>query len=361
MKINAGKQFLANELLTNKKNLLPIVLINYEDFISLSFNENPAEYKLKKKVLDKRLAIIESGNKQSPYYLFSKALLYFQWSIIQIKYADYWNATWDFRKSYLLFKDNKKKFPQFQPNNIFLGVQEAVLSTIPAGYKWATNILGLKGNMLNGLNLLKSNLNSNDPTFKEEAKFYHVYLKNYLENDMVAANKLISTYQMDTKSNQLYVFMAANLAINNKQAQIAENLLINRTKSAEYMAFPMLDYELADAKMKRLDFSAIQYFQKFIQSSKGNFYIKDANYSIALCYYLQDNLVLANEYIRRTISTGKTEADADKQALKNAKKGVFPNKQLLKARLLNDGGYNVEALKITNSKGEERQVNTVPE
>lgn len=349
MKINAGKQLLANELLTNKKNILPIVLINYEDFISLSFNENPADYKVRKKLLEKRLAIIETGNKQSPYYLFSKALLYFQWSIIQIKYADYWNATWDFRKAYHLFKENKTKFPTFSPNNIYLGVQESVISTIPNGYKWATSILGLKGNMTQGMSLLKSYNNSSETLFKEESKLYYIYLKNYLENDIEGANQLISTYQMDTKNNQLFVFMAANLAINNKKAQIAESILLNRNKSADYMPFPMLDYELGDAKMKKLDLSAIQYFQKYIQQNKGNFYIKDATYSIALCYYLQDDLKHANEYLQKVKTIGKTEADADKQALKNAQKGIFPNKLLLKARLLNDGGYNIEALKITST------------
>ncbi len=349
MKINAGKQILANELLTNKKNILPIVLINYEDFISLSFNENPVEYKKRKLVLEKRIHIIEKGNKNSPYYLFSKALLYFQWSIIQIKYGDYWDAAWDFRKAYQLFKENNNKHPNFTPNHIYLGVQESVMSTIPNGYKWASSIFGLKGNMAHGMLLLKNYNNSNETLFKEESKLYYIYLKNYLENDIAGANLLISTYQMDIINNQLFVFMASNLALNNKKAQLAESILLKRNKSTEYMPFPMLDYELGDAKMKKLDLSAIQYFQKFIQQNKGNFYTKDALYSIALCYYLKDDLKMANEYLAKVKTIGKTETDADKQALKRAFKGVFPNKLLLKTRLLNDGGYNTEALKIATS------------
>jgi tetratricopeptide (TPR) repeat protein len=349
MKINAGKQLLANELLTNKKNILPLVLINYEDFISLSFNENPAEYKIRKLLLNKRLDIVETGNKKSPYYLFSKALLFFQWSLIQIKYGDYWNAAWDFRKAYHLFKENKSKHPDFTPNNIYLGVQESVMSTIPSGYKWASSVLGLKGNMSNGMLMLKNYNNSSEHLFKEESKLYYIYLKNYLENDIEGANQLISTYQMDTKNNQLFVFMASNLALNNKKAQVAETILLKRNKSADYLSFPMLDYELGNAKMKKLDFSAIQYFQKFIQQNKGNFYIKDATYSIALCYYLQDDLKSANEYLTKVKTIGKTESDADKQALKRALKGIFPDKLLLKTRLLNDGGYNAEALKIATA------------
>jgi hypothetical protein len=349
MKINAGKQLLARELSTNKKNILPAVLINYEDFISLSFNENPTEYKKRKKWLDLRLNIVAAGNKNSPYYLFSKALLYFQWSIIQIKYGDYWDAAWDFRKAYQLFKENKIKYPQFTPNNIYLGVQEAVMSTIPNGYKWVTSILGLKGNMKDGMQLLKNYSFSSEILFKEESRVYYIYLKNYLENDIAGAYQLINTYQMDIINNPLFVFMASNLALNNKKAQLAESILLKRNKSADYMPFPMLDYELGDAKMKKLDYSAIQYFQKFIQQHKGSFYIKDALYSIALCYYLIDDQKMANEYVAKVKTKGNAETDADKQALKRASKGVFPNKLLLKSRLLNDGGYNIEALKIATS------------
>ena len=38
------------------------------------------------------------------------------------------------------------------------------------------------------------------------------------------------------------------------------------------------------------------------------------------------------------------ESDADKQALKEARSGKWPNKVLLRSRLLSDGGYYGEAL-----------------
>ncbi len=115
--------------------------------------------------------------------------------------------------------------------------------------------------------------------------------------------------------------------------------------SNEYLPFPMLDYEMGDAKMKRLDYSAIQYFDRFIKSSKSNFYLKDACYNIALLYYLQGKNELANQYKAKTRSTGKTESDADKQAQRNAAL-PFPHRELLKAKLLNDGGNNEQALAI---------------
>ena len=49
------------------------------------------------------------------------------------------------------------------------------------------------------------------------------------------------------------------------------------------------------------------------------------------------------------ISRGAVYSDADKKALADAKSGKWPDKWLLKARLLNDGGYHNEALTILNS------------
>jgi hypothetical protein len=345
MRIEEGKGYLLRELTANPRNYLPVILSNYEDFISLTFNENPAEYKLRKPLHEKRIKVIESGDHQSPWYLFGKGVLYFQWSAIQIKYADYWDAAWDFRKAFLLFKENKKLFPSFAYNDLFIGSQEAVISTIPSGYKWISKILGMKGNMKNGMNLLSRYIASNNAGFREEAMLYFVYLKNYLENDIDGAAQVIKTYNLDTRNNLLFAFMAANLALNNKKAAVAESILLNRNMSKDYIPFPMLDYELGDAKMKRLDYSAVSYFDKYIKTSKSNFYIKDACYNIALCYYLQGKNELANQYKQKTKSTGKTESDADKQAQKNAGQ-PFPHKDLLKAKLLNDGGNNDQALTI---------------
>ncbi|MBL7767000.1 MAG: hypothetical protein JNJ58_12940 [Chitinophagaceae bacterium] len=350
LRINDGKAALNKEIRDNKSNILPLVLINYEDFLSLTFNEDPEEYKKRKPLLDKRLKALEYGNKSSPYYLFSKGLLYVQWSIIRSKYGDYWDAAWDFRRGYILFKDNSKKFPNFPYNQIFLGTQEAIISTIPSGYKWLSNILGLKGNMKSGMGMLKNYLNGTDPNFREEAYLYYIYLKNYLENDIQGALNLIQSNRLDTRNNYLYLFMAANLALNNKNAKVTEELILKRNNDPGYMNFPMLDYELADAKMKRLDYSAIQLFEKYLKDYKGNFYVKDACLSIAYCYYLLGNLKMANVYKDKIKKIGKQDADADKQAHQFALKGKFPDKDLLKARLLNDGGNNNEALNILLAK-----------
>lgn len=356
MKLEEGRRYLEQEKKENPGNELVTLMANYEDFISLTFNENPKVYQQKKSNLDQRLRKISSADKSSPYYLFSKALLYYQWAIIRTKYADYWNAAWDFRRSYLLFAENKKKYPNFTSQNAFWGSQQAIVSTIPSGYKWVSSILGLNGNMKSGMSLIENQCKSPQRAFKEEAYIIHIYLKNYLLNQSEEAYQLIKQYKLDTKSNQLFCFMAANLALNNKKAAETEQIITSRKKGNEYMSFPMLDYELADAKLRRLDYSAIEDYLRYIKSTQSNFYIKDALLSISYAYHLQGNEEKAKFYLQKVKINGKTDADADKQAQKIAEKGILPDKDLLRARLLNDGGYHEQALQILLKKNSKELV-----
>ncbi|HWB91139.1 MAG TPA: tetratricopeptide repeat protein, partial [Puia sp.] len=61
-------------------------------------------------------------------------------------------------------------------------------------------------------------------------------------------------------------------------------------------------------------------------------------------YYLRGDQRRADSCRREVLRRGNAEADADQQALKEAQSGRWPNRTLLKARLLSDGGYLPEAL-----------------
>jgi tetratricopeptide (TPR) repeat protein len=145
--------------------------------------------------------------------------------------------------------------------------------------------------------------------------------------------------------------MAANLAINNKQTEYAKNVVLNRNKSTEYMPTTVWDFQLGFIYLHHLQTAeAIKYFENYIRNFKGKFYVKDVYQKLSWCYYLQGNMAAAEEARKNVISKGATISDADKQALKDAKTGIWPNPVLLKARVLNDGGYNYEALMVLQGK-----------
>ncbi|MGN6616944.1 MAG: tetratricopeptide repeat protein, partial [Ilyomonas sp.] len=193
-------------------------------------------------------------------------------------------------------------------------------------------------------------VNSNDPTAKfffNEATFYYCYLVFYIQNKPEEVFQFIKRKNLDVVNNHLFAYLAANLALNNKQTDYARNVILNKNPSPEYLSTPVWDFEMAYVKLHHLELpEATKYFERFLQRFKGKFYVKDAYEKLSWCYYLQGNMEAAQQTRQMLLKRGNTDTDADKQANREAKTGRWPGVLLLKARLLNDGGYNKEALSL---------------
>ena len=120
--------------------------------------------------------------------------------------------------------------------------------------------------------------------------------------------------------------------------------------SSEYISTSAWDLEMGYIAISHLEPDAATHFERFIQVFKGRFYLKDALQKLSWHYYLQGDLAKANHYRRQVLTRGATDTDADQQALKEARSNKWPNKLLLQARLLNDGGYYAEALRLLYGK-----------
>ncbi|TAF50890.1 MAG: hypothetical protein EAZ62_07260 [Sphingobacteriia bacterium] len=86
---------------------------------------------------------------------------------------------------------------------------------------------------------------------------------------------------------------------------------------------------------------------------KGKFYVKEVYQRIAWAQYLQGQEQKAKATLQNLLRQGATQSDADKKAQRDALAGSLPHPLLLKARLLNDGGYNTEAFALLAGKSED--------
>lgn len=345
-----GHAKLTKEIKTDPYNHLIILLQNYEDFIRLTFQDDPALYKRRKSFKDKRLAILKNSDKQSPYHRLCRGIIHLQWSLIHVKYKENWKAANDFRKAHSLFKENKRLFPDFKETDIFYGAQQTIIGTIPKDYKWITNFLGLRGNITNGMKLLKGGVNTNTSLFQEEAKCFYIFLNAIILNDSKKALRLIKSYKLDTKNNYLYAFTSSNLMLNNFRAKEAINIINNRNKGNNYAQPIIFDYALGAAYLHSLEYNkAIPYLQKYLRS-KSYFYKKDATLKIAYAYHLMGNSSKSTVYLNKVPNVGSSITDMDKQALKVYKTKRLGNKTLLKARLLFDGGSFSQSISFLENK-----------
>lgn len=354
LRLNAGQQTLQEARRSNPDNLVVDYLESYIDFFVLFFNEDPAEYEVRKPHFEERLTALASGPKNSPFYKYSQAVVTLHKATVAIKFGERWSAGWDFRKAFGLIKDNKKAFPSFSPNDLIYGPLEVAAGTIPNGYKWLANLFGMKGSVKDGMAKMRHFLNGNDNWSKilfNEAVFYYCYLMFYIENKPDEVLSFIQQRRLDVVNNHLFTYLAANLGINNKKTEYGKNVVLNRNMSSEYLSTSAWDFELGYARLRHLELAeAVHHFERFASNFKGKFYVKDVYEKLSWCYYLQGNQQAANNARQMVLKKGGTDTDADKKALKDAKAGGWPNALLLKARLLNDGGYNKEALVILTGK-----------
>ncbi len=354
LKLTHGMELIDKARNENPDNLIPNLLEGYIDFFVLFFNEDSAQYRLRKGNFDKRLAAFDSGPHNDPFYRYSKGLTYLQRAAVKIKFGERYSAGWDFKKANSQIKENKSLYPAFEPDKMLYGPLQVVIGTVPDGYKWITNLLGMKGSVNDGMQLMQSFINSKNDLaklFANEATFYYCYLVFYIENKPDKVFELIQSRKLDIVNNHLFAYLAANLAINSKQTEYARQVIQQRNMSPEYMQTAAWDFEMGYVKYHKLQLDdAIVSFEKFIDTFKGQFYVKDVLQKLSWAYYLKGNKAEAEKYRLLTIKKGNTDSDADKKAYRDAKKALWPDETLLKARILNDGGYQKEALAILHGK-----------
>ncbi len=354
LKFKPALLLLDKTLEQNPNNLIPILLFNYIDFFTLFLNEDPADYKLLFPLFEERIELMRKGPKSSPFYLYAQAIIRIQRGCVSIKFGKFWDAGWDFKRAYHLLNENTQLFPGFAPNDLMYGALQAAIGTVPKGYKWLVALLGMKGSITEGMKKVKSFATSNDiwaKYFFNEASVIYPYLLYFIENKKEAALAFTQQKKMDLTNNHLQAYMAANLSLNEKNIELTKSIIINRNKSNDYLKLSTWDFQLGYTKLYHLETEeAKKHFEQFLSEFKGQFYVKDGYQKISWCYYLQGNIKEAEQARLKVISEGSSESDADKKALKDAKSNLWPNPILLKARLLNDGGYHQEALKLLAGK-----------
>ena len=336
------------------ENLIVYYVENYIDFFSVFINENKKEFKKLEKNKEYRLKQLKKGNPNSPYYLYTQAEIRLQWALVRLKFEEYFTAFNEVKTAYKQLKRNSSKFPNFIANKKSLGILHAVVGTVPDNYKWGVKLLGgMNGTIEQGRNEIEAVLEyskHNDFIFEEETLVMYSFLLLYLKNQDDEAWTIIHSGKLRPEKNPLACFALANMAMRTGKNNEAIRLLENRPRGNEFMAFPYLDFMLGNAKLNRLDADADDYLNLYINNFRGRNYIKQAYQKMAWHHLLQGNEAKYRETIAKCKTVGVSVIDGDKNALKEANAGEVPKVDLLKARVLFDGGYYERAYKLLSKK-----------
>ncbi len=355
LKLGTARALVANEKKLHPNNAIVPLLENYIDYVYLLTTESKTEFDRLEANKSKRLDQISDDDSKSPYYLYAQAEINLQWALLRGRYGSYYTAAREINRASNLLEENAKKFPAFHLNAKGLGLINVIMGSLPDGFLKSTlATFGIKGNVQTGLAML-DNLAENLPKsayepFFEDVVFSYVNILNDVVHSSAAYSKTMKYTSRFVEGSLLKTYLQAYVSIKNGHNDEAIQILSNKPTGAIYQPFPYLDYLMGVALLNKLDYSASTYFDRFLQTNKGVNYTKDSYMRLAWIALLKGDEAGYSNYITKVKTNGYTYQEKDKQALSEAKAPI-PNKTLLSARLLFDGGYLSQANQLLANIG----------
>ncbi len=343
LRFDEARELIAQEYAENPGNLVPVMLENYIDFLTILVAEDEAVFDSLSEYRTERLDLLSDGDPNSPWYRSLLAKVNLQWAFARIKFGSYITAGLEVRKAFRLLEENAREYPDFLPDKVGLGILHALIGTIPDNYQWVAGLFSMRGSVEEGRRELMEVLllaDSLDYSYlKGEALFFRSFIDLNLRADREKALELLPYYDEAYQQNLLLTFSYARILMQNAMNDRAIEVLLHRPGGGDYYPFYYLDFLLGQCKLNRLDKDADEYFYRFTTNFKGDSYIKSAYERLAWACLLDDDTTGFRRNMQKVLVYGDDFTDGDKIALRDAESGYIPDISLLRARLLFDGGY----------------------
>jgi len=345
LRVGESSILLSKEKREFPNNYMIYFVENYLDFMRVFINEDEDAFASLTKNKDRRLALIESGDPDSPYYLYTQAEIKLQWALLHLKFDEYLPALSNIRSAYKMLNKNLKKHPDFIASKKSLGLLHALVGTVPDNYKWAIKLLaGMDGTIEQGRREIEEVIDyhrkNGDKLFETETLVFYAFLMLHLNNSSNdRAWDILNSGELNPKTSALACFVLSNMAMRIGKNDLAIQMLEDRPRGVEFYKMPYLDFMLGLARFRRLDTDAPQYLQNYISSMGNGNYVKEAYQKIAWHHLLDHNELKYQQYMQLCKNYGRESVSSDKSAQTEAENRDQPNPILLKARVLFDGGY----------------------
>lgn len=331
-------------------NLVVHHLENYRDIFSIFISEDEALFRLLKGNREERLRQLQKGDPKSPWYLYIQADVRLQWALMRLRFGELLGGFNDVSKAYQLLERNQKYFPDFMPNKKDLGILHAIVGTVPDQYQWGVKLLsGLEGSIPLGSIELEEVLQYGRKypfVFQQETAVLYAYVLLHIAQDPQAAWMVVQEAGLNPRKNLLHAFIMANIAMRTDQNDRAIEILGQRPKSKQYAEIPYLYFMEGITRLRRLEQGTQVHFIQYIDSFKGQNFIKEAYQKLGWVALLEEDQEKYHYWMRQCIGEGSSDAGPDKHALMEAQSERIPPLPLLKARLLFDGGYHQQAYDV---------------
>lgn len=301
-------------------------------------NEDQQRFVRAQERIDALLLEIEEVEASNPFRNLFLGEIHLAQATLNGKFKNNIKAAWQFYKAYGLLTENAKRFPEFMPHNISLGVLYAGIGSLPEDYRSMAGLLGFEGSVQGGLAMVKKafwRLSAD-----EDLNFYRPYagfVYSYVTHQLgTSSNVSPQSLSLDVTKSSFLIYAQAIIELENGNAEEALKWLDSRPRGERYFDFNYMDYLQGKILLGLNPERAIHYFEKYLQSISGDVYVKSTYRYLSWCYLLKGKEEKAEEMRENVFRKGSTTTGADRQALQEATDGF--NYTLIKARVLFDVG-----------------------
>ncbi len=351
LKVNSARQFLTKEKSKNLGSAFTLYVENYADMVALLVSDNKQIFEQLAPNEDKRLEMLADFPADSPYQRFFQAEVRLHWAFIKLKFGKEVSASWDIIKAYRLLEENAKKYPDFIPTYKSLGLLHVLIGSTPQNYQWVAKLLGLRGNIQQGLREIQTVVQK-ESLFDTEAKLIEILLHSYVLKYTEKQNAELLQLIRSQPDNLLLHFFGTTISMKDGRGEQALQILNQRPTGAAYFSFPFLEYLKGEILLQKSEYKEAQiHLNAFLGQYKGQNFLKDTYLKLFLSHWMVSEDSVAKVYLNKILKVGATYVESDKAAQKfaeNFTKGSISVQQkvLMKARLAFDGGYLAEAMNV---------------
>ncbi|MBN2215571.1 MAG: tetratricopeptide repeat-containing protein [Bacteroidales bacterium] len=334
----------------NPENPCSVFLENLQDFLRCVIDGDDASYQEYKATNAKRTGMLNShaGN----VALYYKAEMNFHSFLLAMYHQENLYAlrklilAWNQLNHFLKQADNPAEGRKLR------GMMLVVFSAIPDEIEWMSSLAGIRSNFDEGITMLEKNLQTHKPGSPEfiESVIIITYLKNIIKQDYQASfnrlGKLPAEYLENPLYRLIYIISASKSRHNDEVIRIAQTY--HQDPHEHHVCY--FDYLYGSALLNRMDRNAEIALQKYVECTLSDIYLKSAYRKLAWNYLIHSDTSSFERFRKLVLETGSQVADVDRQAYHECALPGIPNTDLLKARLLFDGGYYRQAKSLLLKK-----------
>lgn len=340
LEIEEAKNLLAEEIKVNPENYYAYYLEQTCDAFDLLINSGDGAYEAFMENYEKKRIIMDDKDEDSPYYLSCDAEMDLQVGIFRIINGYRFSGL---RKAYSAYKNtyrNLEKHPEFRPSLKLDGFFNVAVANLPPFVRWAVSTFGVSGNADYGFDILRANYKSQKHIegLNAEAALY-IILSAKLNKTPEIVYELVNSLDKNISKTFLHTYFRANIAFRTGKNEEAFNSLNQIDIKTKPKGDIIYSYLMGKILLNKLDFNAGYYFNRRLSYFHKREYLKEMNYKLALHYLLNNDMQKFERHKEITLEEGNDINERDREVLYDAKLDYLPDIDLLKARLLLDGGY----------------------